>query len=67
MSGQYTDDSEMAIALAASIIAQVPMGISARAVSYQYAKFFYQPPRRGYGPAASKFGLTSKNYKTTFF
>lgn len=49
---RYTDDTEMAVAMTVSIGSE--NGICARKVAMAYAYTFMQPPRRGYGPSASK-------------
>jgi poly(ADP-ribose) glycohydrolase ARH3 len=50
--GTFTDDTEMTLALAASLI---DCGIlSPGHCASSYARFFSLPPRRGYGPAVSQ-------------
>ena len=50
--GMFTDDTEMTLALAVSL---VECGaLDSRHCAATYAKFFQSEPRRGYGPAISK-------------
>jgi poly(ADP-ribose) glycohydrolase ARH3 len=50
--GTFTDDTEMTLALASSLIDCATLNPAHCADSY--ARFFRTPPRRGYGPAVSK-------------
>jgi len=49
--GRYTDDTEMTLALATSLIECKQLSVTHCATTY--ARFFASEPRRGYGPAAS--------------
>jgi poly(ADP-ribose) glycohydrolase ARH3 len=51
-SGRYTDDTEMALALATSLIKSG--GIDPALCAATYAEFFSSEPRRGYGPAVTR-------------
>jgi poly(ADP-ribose) glycohydrolase ARH3 len=50
--GMFTDDTEMTLALASSLIEC--QGLDPQHCAAAYAAFFTSEPRRGYGPAVSK-------------
>ena len=50
--GMFTDDTEMTIALAASLVACG--ALDAHHCATAYARAFVTPPQRGYGPSVSK-------------
>ena len=52
LSGRYTDDTEMTLALASSLIECGRLDVAHCATTY--AGFFASEPHRGYGPAVSK-------------
>jgi poly(ADP-ribose) glycohydrolase ARH3 len=50
--GMFTDDTEMTIALATSLVSC--RALDGRHCAMTYARAFVAPPRRGYGPSVSK-------------
>jgi poly(ADP-ribose) glycohydrolase ARH3 len=64
--GMFTDDTEMTLALAYSLIECD--GLDPQHCAASYAKFFTSEPRRGYGPAVSKILAmlsSGADYRTT--
>jgi poly(ADP-ribose) glycohydrolase ARH3 len=64
--GMFTDDTEMTLALALSLIEC--SGIDPRHCAANYASFFTAEPRRGYGPAVSRILVMlsgGADYRTT--
>lgn len=55
--GEYTDDTEMMLALMVSIVEQ--KNIDTKDISQKYCQFFMAEPRRGYGPSVSKLLLNT--------